>query len=379
MLLIKNCNVIFPEGIEKKNVLVENSKIKEITNSDKYLCDTLEGEGLYLSPGFIDVHIHGSGGYDVMDGRYESIDKISEIIADFGTTSFVPTTMTFDSKKIKTAVKIVSEAKKKGTSGANVLGCHLEGPFINREAIGAHDINCVLDGSVENFKEIIGESERDIVSVTLAPEVGNNKELIKYLYKKGIVASIGHSKASYEEAVEAINLGISHSTHIFNAMPIFHHRNPGIIGAIFDNNITTEIIADGIINSYTALRVVCNQKKVDDIIIVTDAIMYSNMDDGKYLINNEELNISNSKAELKSGVLAGSITMLNKAVKNVYNNTNCSLHEVIKMVTINPAKHCKVDNSKGSIMQGFDADIIIFDGELNIKNVIVNGRMIRHK
>lgn len=337
----------------------------------------MEGDGLYLSPGFIDIHIHGSGGYDTMDCTYESINEISKIIAICGTTSFIPTTMTFDSKKIKKAIEIIAYTKDQGTGGANVLGVHLEGPFINAEVVGAHNPNYVLNASIQNFKNIVGDFEKTVTSVTLAPEIDDSKELINYLHNRGIVVSMGHTNATYEEAMEGIKLGVSHSTHIFNAMSSFHHRSPGVIGAIFDSNITTEVIADGILVSYPALRMVCNQKKLDNIIIVTDAIMPSNMNDGEYLIGEDEIVVSNGSATLKSGTLAGSITMLNKAVRNIYENTDYSLHEIIKMVTFNPAKYCKVEKVKGTIKEGFDADIIIFDKDINIMNVIINGQLIK--
>ncbi|GKX68395.1 N-acetylglucosamine-6-phosphate deacetylase [Inconstantimicrobium mannanitabidum] len=375
MQLIKNCNVVFEDRIEKNNVIIENKKIKLITKSCDFKCDVLECDDLFLSPGFIDIHIHGTNGYDIMDNSYESINRISKIIAKSGTTSFLPTTMTYKISETNEIIHTIASSKERGTDGANIIGINLEGPFINKDARGAHKSEFIINPTIENFKAIVGNNEKYIKIITIAPEVCECREFIQYLNGKGIVASIGHTRATYDEAIKAIKFGISHSTHIFNAMPGFHHRNPGTIGAIFDSNITTEIIADGILNSFTAVRLLCNMKNSDSIIIVSDSIKYANMAEGYYKTDDYDLSVLNGVAMLKSGVLAGSTTMLNKAVKNVYKNTCLPLYEVIKMVTINPAKLCRIESKKGIIKSGFDADLILFDKNININKVIINGNL----
>lgn len=374
-MLIKNCNIIFIDKIEKGSVLIENGKIKEINPTTPYEGETIDANGLYLSPGFIDVHIHGAAGYDTMDGTFKAINEIAKAIAKHGTTSFTPTTMTVASEDILQSMKIIKEAKLNGTDGANVLGAHLEGPFISPKAIGAQNPKYVLAPSIENFNKIVGDYEDAVVSITLAPEVDGAEELIKYLSDKSIKVSMGHTKATYKEAMNGINCGCSHATHLFNAMTGFAHREPGVVGAVFDSPITTETISDGIHISYPSLRTAYKVKGTDKVLLITDAMMACSMPDGMYSLGGQDVVVKNGAARLKDGTLAGSILTLDKAVKNVYNNSNYDLFEVVKMATYNAAKHCKVENKKGLIKEGYDADLLLFDKDIDIKHVIINGKL----
>lgn len=375
-MLIKNCNIIYLDRIEKGSVLIKDGKIKEI---NPLVCDdseVIDAKGMYLSPGFIDVHIHGAGGYDTMDGTFEAINEIAKTISKFGTTSFTPTTMTVSIEDIKKSMKVIKEAKLNGTDGANVLGAHLEGPFISPNAIGAQNPKYVEVPSIETYNEMVGDAFDAVVSITLAPEVAGAKELIKYLSKKGVICSIGHTKATYEEAIEGIKCGCCHSTHLFNAMTPFTHRAPGVVGAIFDSEITTETISDGIHIAYPALRVAYNQKGLDKVLLVTDAMMACGMPNGKYALGGQDVFVENGAARLENGSLAGSVLTLDRAVKNVYENSSYALYDVVKMATFNGAKHCGVADRKGLIKEGYDADLILFDEGINVKKVIVNGKLI---
>jgi len=379
-MLIKNCNIIYLDKIVNGSILVENGKIKEI-NPTKFDDDNiLDANGLYLSPGFIDIHIHGAGGYDTMDGTDEAINTISKTIVTHGTTSFTPTTMTVSIEAIQKSMKVIKKLKEEGTEGAIVLGAHLEGPFISPEAIGAQNPNYLLSPSISAYNEMVGDCDDAVVSITLAPEVDGAKELIKYLSAKGIVCSLGHTKATYEQAMEAIECGACHSTHLFNAMTPLTHRFPGVVGAIFDsNNITTETISDGIHISYPSLRIAYKQKSTDNVLLVTDAMMACCMPDGDYSLGGQDVIVSTGAARLRNGSLAGSILTLDKAVKNVYKNCNLPLNEVVKMASYNGAKHCKVDDHKGIIREGYDADLILFDDDINIQKVFISGKEVYSK
>lgn len=377
-MLIKNCNIIYLDRIEKGSVLIKDGKIKEI---NPLVCDdseVIDAKGMYLSPGFIDVHIHGAGGYDTMDGTFEAINEIAKTISKFGTTSFTPTTMTVSIEDIKKSMKVIKEAKLNGTDGANVLGAHLEGPFISPNAIGAQNPKYVEVPSIETYNEMVGDAFDAVVSITLAPEVAGAKELIKYLSEKGVICSIGHTKATYEEAIEGIKCGCCHSTHLFNAMTPFTHRAPGVVGAIFDSEITTETISDGIHIAYPALRVAYNQKGLDKVLLVTDAMMACGMPNGKYALGGQDVFVENGAARLENGSLAGSVLTLDRAVRNVYENSSYALYDVVKMATFNGAKHCGVADRKGLIKEGYDADLILFDKGINVKKVIVNGKLIHN-
>lgn len=374
-MLIKNCKIVYLDKIEEGSLLIKDGKIAEINPKFYEDDDVIDCKGLYISPGFIDVHIHGAGGYDTMDGTVEALTNIAKTIASHGTTSFLPTTMTCSMDDIKKAVETVAYCIDNKYEGANMLGVHLEGPFINLAMIGAQNPNYIQKPSIETFKKMVGENIGVIKSITLAPEIEGAKELIEYLSKANIVVSIGHSKAGYKEAMEGINWGISHSTHLYNAMTPLHHREPGIVGAVFDSDITTETISDGIHISYPSLRIAYKQKGTDKVLLVTDAMMACGMSEGKYALGGQDVFVSNGAARLENGALAGSILTLDKAVKNVYTNSSYKLYEVIKMATYNAAKHCKVQHRKGLIKQGYDADLIMFDDSITIKKVIINGKV----
>lgn len=373
-MLIKNCNIIYLDKIEKGSILIENGKIKEINPKIYSGEDILDANGLYLSSGFIDVHIHGAGGFDTMDGTTDAINNIAKTIVKHGTTSFTPTTMTVSIEDIQKSMKSIKHLKEEGTEGAHVLGAHLEGPFISPQAIGAQNPNYLLSPSISAYDEMVKDCEDAVISITLAPEVEGAKELIKHLSEKGIVCSLGHTKATYEEAMEAIECGACHSTHLFNAMTPLTHRNPGVVGATFDSDITTETISDGIHISYPALRIAYKQKSTDNVLLITDAMMACSMPDGEYSLGGQRVIVTNGAARLENGALAGSVLTLDKAVRNVYKNSNLPLHEIVKMATYNGARHCKVHDYKGQIKEGYDADLILFDDEIDIKKVFVLGK-----
>lgn len=375
-MLIKNCNIIYLDKIESGSILVENGQIKQINPTN--CCDEniLDANGLYVSPGFIDVHIHGAGGCDTMDGTSESINTIAKTIVEHGTTSFTPTTMTVSVEDIRKSLKAIKKVKEGGSEGAHVLGVHLEGPFVSPKAIGAQNPNYILNPSISAYDEMVKDYEDIIVSITLAPEVEGAKDLIKYISSKDVICSLGHSNATYEEAMEAINCGARHATHLFNAMTPLTHRNPGVVGAIFDSNITTETISDGIHISYPVLRIAYKQKGSDNVLLISDAMMACCMPNGNYSLGGQKVIVNDGEARLENGALAGSVLTLDNAVRNIYRNSNLPLHEIIKMATYNGAKHCKVDDHKGQIKEDYDADLILFDDDINIKKVFVSGKEV---
>ncbi len=372
-MIIKNCKIIFKDKIEEGSVLIKNGKIKEInpTHNDS---EVINAKGLYLAPGFIDIHIHGAGGYDTMDGTDEAINTISEVIMKHGTTSFLPTTMTVSIEDINKTLHVVKKLKEEGTKGASVLGAHLEGPFISSKAIGAQNSKHLLKPSIEAYKKIVDGCEDAVITLTLAPEVEGAKELIEYAVKQGVVCSAGHTKATYDEMIEGIKCGISHVTHLYNAMTGFTHRESGVVGAVFNSDITTETISDGIHISYPALKIAYNIKTTDKVILITDAMMACCMKDGKYSLGGQDVFLKDGAARLENGALAGSVLTLNKAVYNVYKNCDMPLYEAVKMASYNPAKHCRVDDHKGLIKEGYDADLLLFDENITIKRVFINGK-----
>ena len=375
-MLLKNCNIVFLDRIEKGSLLIENGIIKEINPSETKVQKAIDCKGLYVSPGFVDVHIHGAGGHDTMDGTFEAINEISKTICKYGTTSFTPTTMTMSADDILKSMISIKKAKIEGTDGAIVLGAHLEGPFISPSAIGAQNPNYLISPSYENFESMTGDAIDAVVSITMAPEVEGAKELASILSSKGIRCSMGHTKATYEEAIDGIKCGFCHSTHLFNAMTGFTHREPGVVGATFDSDITTETISDGIHISYPSLRVAYKQKGTDKTLLVTDAMCACGMPDGTYALGGQPVIAKNGVARLENGALAGSILTLNKAIKNIYDNTDYPLYEIVKMASYNGAKYCRVNDRKGQIKENFDADLTIFDENIDVKMTIIGGKIV---
>lgn len=375
-MIITNCRIIYKDKIEKGSVRIQEGQITAVNPEQIEDEEILDANGLYLSPGFIDIHIHGAAGFDTMDGSEEAVNSIAKEIAKHGTTSFLPTTMTVSIQEINQSMQVIKKLKEKGTGGAYVLGAHLEGPFVSPQAIGAQNPKYLMKPSIAAYDKMVAGCEDAVVSMTLAPEMEGAKELVEYVTMQGVVCSAGHTKATYSQIKEAIEWGISHATHLYNAMTPFTHREPGTVGAIFDSELTTETISDGIHIAYPALKIAYKQKTTDKVILVTDAMMACCMPDGKYSLGGQEVIVYEGAARLENGALAGSVLTLDQAVRNVHQNCNLPLYEAVKMATYNPAKFCKIAHKKGLIAKGYDADLLLFDENIKIKKVFIKGNEI---
>jgi len=374
-MIFKDFRVIFTDRIETMSVQIRNGKITSFSPDDPD-DEVIEGKGRYLSPGFIDIHIHGAGNHDTMEGTFDALETISKTIAEHGTTTFLPTTMTVDTKEIRKAVEAAKVAQGQ-VSGASIGGVHLEGPFINEGAIGAQNPKYVQKPTLEAFKEMVGNNLDLIKNITMAPEVEGALELIPYLRENGINVAMGHSVATYEQAMEGIRAGVNHSTHLFNAMTPFTHRKPGVVGAIFDTDITTETISDGIHVSYPSLRTAYKIKTSDKVLLITDAMMACGMPDGTYSLGGQAVISKEGAARLTSGALAGSILTMDKAVKNVFEHTNLPLHEVIKMASYNGALFIGAEKNTGKITLNYDADLLILSDDLKVEHVFIKGKQFK--
>lgn len=374
----KNTNIyVEGKGIVKTDLTIKDSKIASFEKVE----DAIELEDKYIVvPGFIDRHIHGANGSDAMYATEKDLDNISKTIASEGVTSFLPTTMTDDKNRIIKALNCIKEYIESGKIvGAQVIGAHLEGPFISAKHKGAQPLEYILPCKVESFKEFQDASGDNIREVTFAYEE-NGAELCKYLHANNITASIGHSDAKCEDVFKAVLDGATSTTHTYNAMKGLHHREAGTVGGAFlSDEIYCEVICDFVHVSPSAIKVLFKMKGLDKVTLITDALECKHCPDGMYKLAGQDVILKGKEARLTDGTLAGSTLYMNDAIKNVKNLLGLTLPEAINLASINPAKALNVQDRKGSIAIGKDADFAIIDKDLNVYMTVVKGNIVYNK
>ena len=381
-IIILNGTVITPfQLLEDKVIYIRKGKI--IATGDKKNMfepagkEIIDAGGGFITPGFIDMHVHGGGGSDVMDGKHEAVEKVAATHSRFGTTAFLPTTMTMSKDKIIGSLKSINEVFVKGTRTAEILGIHLEGPYINPEKKGAQKEKDIKKASIKEFLEFNQASGNLIRIVTIAPEMPGMIDFIRWLYKHKIIASVGHSSATYEQVQKGIRAGLSHVTHTFNAMSGLNHHKPGVVGAALSSpELILEIIADGIHVLPPVVKILIRAKGIEKVVLITDAMRAASKPEGTYNLGGQEVTVTKGQVRLKDGTLAGSVLTMDKAVRNMIDMVGVPLKEAIQMATINQAKCLGVENEKGSLETGKDADIVILDKKLKVKLTMVGGKIV---
>lgn len=373
MKAIVNGKLILKDRIVEGKALLYTDVIEGIVDADKVPADAeiIDAAGKYVAPGLIDLHIHGYLGKDVCDGSVESMKTICEGIVKNGVTGFLPTTMTVSMdviiKALETCRSLMEESKT--WNGTTILGVHAEGPFINTKKKGAQNPEYILVPSAEFVKEYA-----DVIRIiSLAPEMDENfKEITKMRKETDVVVSMGHTDADYDTAMASTNVGVRHATHLFNAMSPLAHRNPGVVGAALNSDVTVELIVDTF-HVNPALYNMVYKLKGDKLCFITDCLPAGGLPEGEYTLGGQKFVSKGIECRLPDGTIAGSILALNKGVWNVFTNSDIPLYECVNCASLNPANAIGIGDKKGSLEVGKDADIIITDREFNVEKTIIGG------
>ncbi len=378
--IIKNGNVIFPNGVQKVDLLVEDGIITKIGNIDDD-CETIQADGLYVSPGLIDIHTHGGNGHDYMEGTLEAFKQATSLHLKHGITSIVPTTVASDTQYTIEFLKKFDELKDNPEIPVHLLGVHLEGPYLSMKQKGAIPDQYIKNPDRDEYLKILNSS-KNIIRWTIAPELEGAYELGDELFKRGINASIGHSSAEDYHVHQAVLHGFQSVTHMYSMtssiVRINCYRHPGINEAVYlEDELYTEAIADGHHLPDTLLKLMIKNKTYDKIILVTDSMSAAGFGNGLFYLGNPE---DHHQVLIKDGVgfmpdmssFAGSVASGDQLIRTML-RIGVPVYEAIKMMTLNPAKLLKISDITGSIQIGKRADIIIFDDKVNIKKVYVDG------
>lgn len=365
-------------------VLIDGEKIVVVGRRDEVAvpasarrCDKRE---FSIVPGFIDVHIHGAAGYDVMDSSAEALAAIAARVASRGTTSFLATTVTASEESTSRAVQAVAAwvqnvaiERGAGMPSAEILGVHLEGPFISRARRGVHPEQWIAEPSISLFQRLRTAAKGTVRILTLAPELTGAVELIAEALRAGVVVSLGHTDASYAEAMAAISLGARHAAHVFNAMRPFAHRETGVLGAVLTApGVTAELIADGVHVDGAAIRILLAAKGPQGVILVSDGTAATGMQDGRYRLGTLDVSVAGGIVRNSEGKLAGSTLTLDRALRHMV-ALGIPVREVLPMLTSNPARLLGLQGRKGCLTAGADADLVLLDDQLQVSGVMARG------
>jgi len=354
------------EAVAPRSSLALPAGAQEIVATDKI-----------AAPGFIDVHIHGAGGHDVMEGTEEALHAIASLIGSHGTTSFVATTVTADPNAIckssEGIARYIGLQHVKSQPGAEVLGIHFEGPFISPLRRGVHPPEWIKLPSAELLEKFVTAAQGNALILTIAPELLGAMPCIDAAHKSGMVVGIGHTDATYEQARAALARGAHHAIHTYNAMRPFSHRDAGVIGAVLTSpEITAELIADGVHVDETAMRLLLQAKGPSRVILITDGTSATGMPDGKYTLGGFEVTVSGGVCRSAEGRLAGSTLTLDRALRNIV-NLGASVGDALRMMTLNPATLLGIEHKKGTLRPNADADVVLLNEALEVTQVFTRG------
>ncbi|MDE7312322.1 MAG: N-acetylglucosamine-6-phosphate deacetylase [Eubacterium sp.] len=389
-MIIKNANIYTTGKVfQKGEIRIQDGKFSSQTTEQK----VIDAKGCYAIPGLIDMHLHGCAGYDLCDGTLEALAKIAEHQANAGITGICPATMTLPKQELVRILRIAAEYKKQCEThsgmpdpvlagcgkGADLLGINMEGPFISSEKKGAQDPKHIVPCSMETAQEFIEASGGLVKLIGVAPE--NNPDFRSFITQlKGQVhISLAHTNADYDTAMAAFDAGADHAVHLYNAMPPFTHRQPGVIGAVCDSpHVHAELICDGIHIHPSVVRATFRMLGADRIVLISDSMRAAGMPDGSYTLGGLNVNVKNKKATLASdGAIAGSASNLMECMRTAVTHMGIPLEQAVACATVNPAKRLGVYKERGSIEVGKKADLVLLDDSLDVQLIIKDGKVLQ--
>ncbi len=380
-LLLKNGKIVLKDSIVEGDILVADGIIRDIIEKNSSVkADTLEAEntidldGKYIVPGFIDIHIHGSNGADAMDGTEEALRTISSYVATKGTTKFLATTLTSSKEELLSILKIAAGLQNKELDGATIFGVHMEGPYFDVEYKGAQNEKYIKPAAEAEIQEYLDVKEGLVRLMSLSPHTEQSIETVKFLKKNGVIVSVGHSSAKFDDVMKAAENGLSHSTHTFNAMRGLTHREPGVAGAaLVNDNIYAEVIFDKIHIHPEVVRLMLKAKGTSKVICITDAMAAAGLPDGDYKLGELDVYVKGPEARLKmNDALAGSVLTLDKAFRHII-ELGYSINDAVRVTSTNAATEFGLN--AGIIEIGREADFAVLDDSYNVDMTIVNGNI----
>jgi N-acetylglucosamine-6-phosphate deacetylase len=376
---ILNGIILTPDQTLRDHILLlEDGRITAILNKDGYPLSSefsiIDAQECFVIPGLIDIHVHGGNGADTMDGSPEALTTMAVFFAQHGVTAFLPTTVTASKADILQAIENVSHFSSI-PNGAQPLGIHLEGPYLHRDYRGAQPPQHLRPADPAEYRLWLRNPQ--VRLITVAPEVEGVMDLIHAGQECGVEFAVGHSQASYEQVIRAVEIGLRQITHTFNGMPPLHHRMPGVVGAaLSEPRLFTQIIPDGIHVHPAVIKILVASKGIDRTIAITDAIRAAGLADGEYRLGDQTIQVVEGVARTKTGSLAGSTLTYDQALRNMIQFANLSLSEALPMFTRVPAQALGLEQQKGSLKPGADADLVFLDTSDRVRLTMVAGQIV---
>ncbi|MCD6519917.1 MAG: N-acetylglucosamine-6-phosphate deacetylase, partial [Anaerolineae bacterium] len=379
--LLFNGTLYTRDGTHREGwLLVDGSRIAALGEGEPPEIEArrLDLGGQRLIPGLIDIHVHGAMGHDTMDATPQALEEMARFYARHGVTGFLATTVAASEKAIMAALENIARVMRQGTGGARILGAHVEGPYLNVERRGAQHAEEVRLAQPQEYRRFFATGV--VRLITLAPEYPENQELLRFAVTHGAAVAIGHTKASYEIIRQAVALGATQVTHLFNGMEPMHHRNPGVVGAALTlDALYCQLIADNIHIQPPVLKLAVRAKGPERIILITDAMRGTGMPDGDYTLGEEKVTVRQGIARTETGALAGSTLTLERALANIMAATELSFAEALPMATRIPAQTLGLERHKGSLAVGMDADLAVIDDNFQVSLTMVEGEIVYQK